>query len=62
MRYAGLGIQLAVALLLGVLGGQWLDRKIGTDAVFTTLGAFVALGATLYWVIRELNRSNGGGT
>ena len=56
MRYAGLGVQLAVMLLLGVLGGQWLDRRLGTAAVFTVVGAFAGFGITLYWLIRQLSR------
>lgn len=56
LRYAGLGLQLAVALVLGVLGGQWLDRKVGTDGVFAIVGAFVGFGATMYSLIRHLNR------
>ena len=35
LRYAGLGIQLAATVVLGVLVGQWLDRKVGTDGIFT---------------------------
>ena len=31
MRYAGLGVQLAVSLLVFVLAGQWADRKLGTE-------------------------------
>jgi F0F1-type ATP synthase assembly protein I len=58
LRYAGLGVQLAVALLLGVLGGQWLDRRAGTDGVFTIVGALVAFGATLYALLRELGGSD----
>ena len=56
LRYAGLGLQLAAALVLGVLGGQWLDRKAGTDGVFAIVGAFVGFGATMYALIRQLGR------
>ena len=56
LRYAGLGLQLAVTLVLGVLGGQWLDRKAGTDGVFAIVGAFVGFGATMYSLIKQLSR------
>ena len=59
MRYAGLGIQLAVTILGGVLLGQWLDRRLGTEALFTIMGAFLGFGATMYSLIRSLNRSIG---
>ena len=35
MRYAGLGVQLAVILVVCVLAGQWVDRKLGTDGIIT---------------------------
>ena len=56
MRYAGLGVQLAVTILGGVLLGQWLDRRLGTEALFTILGAFIGFGATMYSLIRSLNQ------
>jgi F0F1-type ATP synthase assembly protein I len=61
MRYAGLGIQLAITILGGVLLGQWLDRRLGTEALFTILGAFLGFGATMYSLIRSLRESPGGG-
>ncbi|HYK81726.1 MAG TPA: AtpZ/AtpI family protein [Gemmatimonadales bacterium] len=58
LRYAGLGIQLAVSALVGVLIGQWLDRKMGTDGVFAILGALLGFGGTLYSLIRELSKTD----
>ena len=58
LRYAGLGIQLAATILVGVLLGQWVDRKAGTDGVFTIVGALLAFGGTLYSLIRELARAD----
>ena len=59
MRYAGLGIQLAITVVLGVLAGQWMDRKVGTGGVFTIVGALVGFGGTLYLLIRDLSRKDG---
>ncbi len=61
MRYAGLGIQLAVSLVVFVLVGQWLDRKLGTGGIITVILAFVGFGGTMYSLIRTLNRRDGGG-
>jgi len=58
LRYAGLGIQLAATILVGVLLGQWVDRKAGTDGVFVILGALLGFGGTLYSLIRELSRAD----
>jgi hypothetical protein len=60
MRYAGLGIQLAVSLLVFVWVGQWADRKLGTGGVLTIVAALAGFGGTMYSVIRKLNREGKG--
>ena len=60
MRYAGLGVQLAVSLLVFVLAGQWLDRRLGNTGIVTMVAAFVGFGGTMYSLIRTLNRQDGG--
>jgi F0F1-type ATP synthase assembly protein I len=61
MRYAGLGIQLGVTILVFVLIGQWADRKLGTGGVITIAAAFLGFGGTMYSLIRQLNKKDGGG-
>jgi Putative F0F1-ATPase subunit Ca2+/Mg2+ transporter len=61
MRYAGLGVQLAVSLLVFVLAGQWADKKLGTNGILTMVAAFVGFGGTMYSLIRTLNRQDRGG-
>jgi positive regulator of sigma E activity len=61
MRYAGLGIQLAVSLVVFVLVGQWLDRKLGTGGIVTIAMAFLGFGGTMYSLIRTLSRKDRGG-
>ena len=56
-RYAGLGVQLAISILIGTFAGRWVDRKLGTDGVFTILGALLGFGGTLYALIRELSQA-----
>ena len=58
LRYAGLGVQLAATILVAVLVGQCVDRKAGTDGVFTLLGALLGFGGMLYSVIRELTKAD----
>lgn len=60
MRYAGLGIQLAASLVVFVLVGQWADRKLGTNGILTILAAMLGFGGTMYSLIRQLNRRDGG--
>jgi F0F1-type ATP synthase assembly protein I len=59
MRYAGLGVQLAVSLLVFVLAGQWADKKLGTGGILTVVAAFIGFGGTMYSLIRTLNRQDG---
>ena len=61
MQYAGLGIQLAVSLLVFVFIGQWADRKLGTGGILTVVAAFLGFGGTMYSLIRQLNRKDGQG-
>lgn len=60
MRYAGLGIQLAVSILLFVWAGQWLDKRLGTGGLFAILGALLAFGGTMWQVLRSLKKDEGG--
>jgi F0F1-type ATP synthase assembly protein I len=60
MRYAGLGVQLAVSVVVFVLIGQWADKKLGTGGILTIVGAFLGFGGTLYSLVRSLNRKDGG--
>jgi len=60
MRYAGLGVQLAVSLVVFVFIGRWADQKLGTGGILTVVAAFVGFGGTMYSLIRSLNRKDGG--
>jgi positive regulator of sigma E activity len=61
MRYAGLGVQLAVTLLVFVFVGHWADQKLGTNGILTMVAAFVGFGGSMYSLIRALNRKDGKG-
>ena len=60
MRYAGLGVQMALSLLFFVWIGQWADRRFDTGGLLTVLAAFIGFGGTMYWLIRSLRPKNGG--
>ena len=61
MRYAGLGVQLGVTILVFVLVGEWADRKLGTGGIITIAAAFLGFGGTMYSLIRQLNKKDGSG-
>src|SRR5258706_9374029 len=56
---AGIGIYLAAAVLLPIVGGVALDKALNTAPVFVLVGLFVGLvaGAAGIWLkVRELSR------
>lgn len=55
-NYAQIGLELAGAVLLGLFGGWWLDRRFGTLPWLTLAGALLGLAAGFYRVARELFR------
>jgi F0F1-type ATP synthase assembly protein I len=53
-KFAGVGLQFAVTLLLCLWLGTWLDRKFGTTPVFLYVGVFLGAGAAFYTMYRQL--------
>jgi F0F1-type ATP synthase assembly protein I len=53
--FAGLGIQFAAAIILFLFVGQWVDKKLGTDGVFTLIGVFVGGGGAFYNMYRKIS-------
>ncbi len=53
---AGAGIQLAAALIGGLYGGQWLDRRFGTAPVFLYVGVAVGAIGGMTALYRQLMR------
>jgi len=52
--FAGLGLQFAVAIIVFVFAGQWLDNRLGTNGLFTIVGAFVGAAAAFYNMYRKI--------
>jgi hypothetical protein len=52
--YAGAGLQFALAILLFVYLGQWLDRRFGTEPWLLLIGVFVGAGGGFYSIYRKL--------
>ena len=47
-QFMGLGLTLALSVLLFLGVGAWLDSKLGTGPILLILGAFVGAGAGFY--------------
>lgn len=59
--YLGLGLQLAVTIVVMVLIGDWLDNKFGYKYLFTLIFAFLGIGTGLYNMLKtitELEKRN----
>ena len=52
-RYAGVGLQFAITILVCLWLGSWLDRKFGTSK-FVFLAVFLGAGAAFYSMYRQL--------
>lgn len=43
---------MAICLVLGIVGGVWLDEQLGLKPLFLLLGLFLGLGAAFYGIYR----------
>ena len=53
--FAGLGLQFAFAIVAFLLLGQWIDKRLGTDGMFTIAGVFVGAGGAFYSMYRKVS-------
>jgi F0F1-type ATP synthase assembly protein I len=51
---AGMGLQFAISILLFLLAGQWIDRKLGTEPLFLIVFVFLGAGGSFYSIYRKL--------
>jgi ATP synthase protein I len=56
--YSTVGLELALSILVGLLGGQWLDRKLGAGGWLTFIGLGFGIAAGFRSVWRALQRAN----
>ena len=58
-RYANFafsfGTTMAASLLLGYLGGNWLDKKLGTPPIFLLVGVLSGVALSFYSLFHELS-------
>jgi hypothetical protein len=58
-NYGTLGLEVALSVAVGLLGGQWLDKKLGTGGWLTWIGfayGLAAAGRAIYRALRKSNR------
>lgn len=54
LRFIGVGWFIAISILLGVVGGLWLDNKFGTRPILVIVGLIFGLAVAFYGVYRML--------
>jgi F0F1-type ATP synthase assembly protein I len=55
----GVGFELAAALLVGVFGGQWFDRRFGTAPWALFAGTLLGAGSGLFSIYRRIGPPGG---
>ncbi|HJP58375.1 MAG TPA: AtpZ/AtpI family protein [Gemmatimonadaceae bacterium] len=53
--FAGVGMQFALAIIIFLFAGQWLDKRLGTNGLFTIAGVFVGAVAAFYNMYRKIS-------
>ena len=53
-KYAGVGIQFAVSIIVFLYAGQWIDGKLGTGPWGMMIGVFVGASVAFYSMYRRL--------
>ena len=54
LQFIGIGWYIATAIVLGTLGGWWLDRQVGSAPLFLLLGLALGLTVGFYGVYRMM--------
>lgn len=50
----------ALAVVVSILGGRWLDRRLGTAPLFLLLGLAFGLGVGATWAWQRIKGESGG--
>ena len=53
-RLLGIGTYVALTIVLGTLGGRWLDGQFDTGNLLTVVGLFLGLALAIYGGLQQL--------
>jgi F0F1-type ATP synthase assembly protein I len=53
-EFAGMGLQLVVAIVLFLFLGKWIDSRFGTTPLFMIVGVFVGAGGATFAMYRRI--------
>ena len=54
-------ITFALTVVLGLLGGRWLDGRLKTTPLFTLIGLLFGLGVGGFWAYLRIKQESGRG-
>jgi ATP synthase protein I len=57
-RYATVGLEFGLSLLVGLFGGRWLDQKLGTEHWLTLVGSGFGIAAGYRAIYRAAQAAN----
>jgi len=55
MKYSGLGIQMAISVIICLYIGKWIGLKLGYEDLGALFGTFFGLFASTYNLIKQIN-------
>jgi ATP synthase protein I len=58
LRFSSLGIELGLSVMIGLIGGQWLDKYFGTAPWLLLAGLLFGMAAgfrSMYRALKSLN-------
>ena len=56
--YSTVGLEFTLSILVGLFGGRWLDKKLGTGSWLTVVGLCFGIAAGVRTLMRALRRAN----
>jgi F0F1-type ATP synthase assembly protein I len=54
-RFAGVGFQFVIAIVLFLYAGKWVDSRLGTAPAFLIVGVFLGAGLSFYNLYRKIS-------
>ena len=54
MRLVGVGRYIGISILLGIIGGSWLDSEYGTQPLWVIVGLLLGIIVAVYGVYQML--------
>jgi F0F1-type ATP synthase assembly protein I len=56
--YSTVGLDFTLSILVGLFGGRWLDKKLGTGGWLTAVGLCFGIAAGVRSLMRALRQAN----